>query len=402
MAMPWKETTMLDDRVMFISDYLTQDYTVADLCRIYQISRKTAYKFISRYDEFGPEGLHDLARAPRSHPNETTEQMQDLIVNLRTQHPTWGPRKLRAVLGRDWHDIGPPAASTIGAILLRNGLTTPARRRTNQRATPSLALSTPDAPNHVWCADFKGHFTLANGQRCYPFTLTDAYSRLLIRCQALAQPDTDSTKPLWVAAFREYGLPDVIRTDNGAPFATTGLGGLSLLSIWWIKLGIRPQRIKPGKPQQNGQHERMHRTLKAEATKPPQANLRSQQKVFDRFRHEYNNLRPHEALDQETPASVYVPSPRQYPLRLPEVQYPSGTLVRKVHHNGCLRRKGDEIFVSQTLAGEPVGLRQLDEHHWALYFGPLPLAILDAHHGTLVRSKAAADTLQQLLKEDQD
>jgi transposase InsO family protein len=398
--MPWRKTTVLDDRMQFMSSYLSGDWSFADLCRAFGISRKTGYKFVARCAEEGPAGLHDASRAAHTYPNMTPAHLQDAIVDFRNLHPTWGPRKLRVVLERDKPEIAWPAPSTIGTILKLHGLSVPRKRR-RPCSSPSLPLSQPGAPNEVWCADFKGHFALGNGRRCTPFTITDAYSRSLLRCQALEHTDSGSVRPLWVAAFREYGLPTVIRTDNGPPFASQGLGGLSTLALWWIKLGIRPERIKPGHPEQNGQHERMHRTLKADAVSPPKADMRSQQRALDHFRQEYNHLRPHEALGQQTPASIYTPSPRPYPLRLPEVEYPAGVLVRRVRTNGYIRLRGSMIFLSEVLVGEPVGLDQLDDRYWAVYFGPLPLAIFDDHTNSWLQQKAAAKRIQTLLEEQQ-
>jgi len=397
--MPWKETAVLDERMEFIGMYLGQIISMAELCREFGVSRKTGYKFVQRYERYGPEGVRDLSRAPHNHPNAVSEDLQELIVACKTNHRTWGPRKLLVVLRRNNPEINWPAASTVGALLDSRGLTIRRKRRL-QHATPSVALTQPGEPNEVWCADFKGHFALGNRQRCNPFTITDAYTRAILKVQALSKTDTNAVKPLWVAAFREYGLPSVIRTDNGPPFATNGLGGLSALSVWWIKLGIRPERIKPAHPEQNGQHERMRRTLKEEATTPPQSDFRAQQRVFDRFMQEYNHVRPHEALGQLTPASVYTPSPRRYPLRLPTIEYPSGVQARHVRTNGSIRWRGSLIFVSETLIGEYVGLDQIDDHHFALYFGPLPLAILDDHTSSWLPTKAAAKTIETLLQEN--
>jgi transposase InsO family protein len=398
--MPWKETTVLDDRLQFIAIYLNQELSMADLCRAFDISRKTGYKFVQRYRLYGPEGLYDLHRATYTHPNAIPEQVEEQILDLRAAHPTWGPRKLRAVLQRDIADIAIPAASTIGAVLQRHGLTVPRKCRRNTSFPASASLTPITGTNEVWCADFKGHFPLKNGRRCHPLTITDAYSRTLLRCQALLHPDTKSVRPIWVAAFREYGLPKVIRTDNGPPFASNGLAGLSALAIWWIKLGIRPERIAPGHPEQNGRHERMHLTLKIEATRPPQVDINAQQRVFDHFRHEYNHVRPHEALNQQTPASVYSSSSRPYPLRLPEVEYPSGVVVRRVRTDGCIRWRGGMLFVSETLTGEPVGLDRLDDRHWALYFGQIPLSILDDHICSWLPPKSAAAKILSLLEEN--
>ena len=399
--MPWKETTVLDDRVKFIAMYLSEELSMADLCREFGISRKTGYKFVERYEVYGPEGLYDLSRAPHDHPNAVAEEVEELIADLRSAHPTWGPRKLRALILRDGSDIRVPAASTVGDILRRRGLVTPRRRRKCATYTRPAHLTHPEGPNDVWCADFKGHFALGNGQRCHPFTVSDSHSRMLLRCQALSRPDAKTVKPLWVALFREYGLPDAIRTDNGSPFASVGLGGLSELSVWWIKLGIRPERIKPGRPQENGSHERMHRTLKSDALTPPQNDLRAQQRVFDHFRDEYNHLRPHEALDNETPASAYIPSPRQFPLRTPGVEYPQTITTRSVRTNGYIRWKGSMLFLSEILVGQTVGLEQLDQRYWSVYFGPQLLAILDDYNRTWTTPKSVPTKIHALLKEDQ-
>jgi transposase InsO family protein len=247
--------------------------------------------------------------------------------------------------------------------------------------------------------NYKGQFKLTNNQLCYPLTICDGCARMILKCQALPNTSTELSKPAWVAAFSEYGLPVVIRTDNGSPFASAGLTGLSKLSAWWIRLGIIPERIQPGKPQQNGSHERMHRTLKEEVTVHPRTDLNSQQKAFDHFVHEYNYIRPHESLGQKTPASIYTNSTKEYPLRLPDICYPDGFIVRNVRTNGEIRWQSDLIFVSEVLVGEPVGLDQMDERHWVLYYSRIPLAILDNYDRCWVAHKKAAPTLRQLRKE---
>jgi len=399
--MPWKETSVLDDRLTFIAMYLSKELSMADLCRAFGVSRRTGYKFVERYRLYGPEGLYDLSRAPHSHPNAVAEHVQQLTAELRSAHPTWGPRKLRALLLRDQPQFVVPAASTIGDILRHRGLVTPRKRRRRATYTQPAHLTHPNGPNDVWCADFKGHFALSNSKRCHPFTVSDSYSRMLLRCQALDHTDTRTVKPLCVALFREYGLPNVIRTDNGPPFASVGIGGLSELSVLWIKLGIRPERITPGRPQENGRHERMHRTLKLDATTPPQNNLKAQQRVFDRFVDEYNNLRPHEALGDNTPASVYTPSLRDFPLRTPKVEYPHTITTRHVRTNGYIRWKGSMLFLSEILASETVGLQQLDDRYWSVNFGPHLLAILDDYTRTWIPTKSASKKIHALLKEDQ-
>ena len=399
--MPWKETSVLDDRLTFIAVYLSKELSMADLCRAFGVSRKTGYKFVERYKLYGPEGLYDLSRAAHSHPNAVAEHVQQLIAELRSAHPTWGPRKLRVLLLRDQPQFVVPAASTIGDILRGRNLVTPRKRRRRATHTQPAHLTHTHGPNDVWCADFKGHFALSNSKRCHPFTVSDSYSRMLLRCQALDHTDTRTVKPLCVALFREYGLPNAIRTDNGPPFASVGIGGLSELSVWWTKLGIRPERITPGRPQENGRHERMHRTLKLDAATPPQNDLKAQQRVFDRFVDEYNNLRPHEALGDKTPASVYTPSLRDFPLRTPKVEYPQAITTRYVRTNGYIRWKGSMLFLSEILATETVGLQQLDDRYWSVNFGPQLLAILDDYTRTWIPTKSASRKIHALLKEDQ-
>lgn len=374
--MPWKETCVMDERVEFIGLYRRGDYSMSELCREFGISRKTGYKYLERYRDKGIEGLVDCSRAPGRHPNAVPEEHVEEIITLRGSHPSWGPRKLGAWLIRHHPEVTWPAPSTIGEILSRHGLVVP-RRRSRRSVPYSEPFVGYNSPNDVWCADFKGWFRTGDGSRCDPFTLTDGYSRFILRCQAVIRPDYTYVRPLFYAAFREYGLPRAIRTDNGPPFVTTTLGGLSRLSIEWIKLGIIPERIEPGKPAQNGRHERMHRTLKQETAKPPKPNPRTQQLAFDHFRREYNYERPHEALSQKVPADMYSLSPRQLPLRLSEIDYPDHYVLRKVHSQGDLRWKNRQIHLSETLAGETVGFEQVSDSSWDIYFATLKLATFD-------------------------
>jgi putative transposase len=400
--MPWRETNVHDLRLAFLTLYLEHKLSMAELCRTFGISRKTGYKFVRRYHTSGPEGLRDLPSVPHHQPHAVPEAIQERIIALRATWPVLGPKKLRATLIEEDPDLPWPAASTIGEILKRAGLVTPRKRR--RRVPPSLpaSLMPPQRPQSIIAADFKGQFPLGNGRPCFPLTVSDLFSRMILRCQALPRPSFEAVKPLFVALFRQHGLPQAIRTDNGAPFASGALGGLSRLSVWWVKLGIRPQRIQPGHPEQNGRHERMHRTLKQEAISPPAANLAAQQRAFDRFVEHYNYHRPHEALGQKTPASLYTPSPREYPLRLPPVEYPAGMKVRRVRHDGCIRWRGQMLFVSETLAGEPVALDPLDQRLWLLYFAFLPLAVLDAHANTWLPAKRADRIIQNIHQEDAD
>jgi transposase InsO family protein len=384
--MPWKEVCTMDERLRFIADIMSDEGSMASLCRDYGISRKTGYKYLSRYWEYGIDGLKDRSRSPCSHPHAVSPEITGKIVKVRSEHPRWGARKLKAYLERHHPNHSWPAASTIGEVLKRHGLVVP-RRRSRKSPPYTKPFVSCGGPNQVWCADFKGWFRTQDGQRCDPFTLSDAYSRYLLRCQAVLRPDYQCVKPVFDAAFREYGLPTAIRTDNGVPFATTTLAGLSRLSIEWIKLGIRPERIRPGKPADNGRHERMHRTLKDETATPPHTTVNVQQKAFDLFRHEYNHVRPHESIDQRTPADLYEPSPRPYPARIPEVVYPNDYIIRRVHSQGDLRWRGQQMYFSDTLAGEEIGLHQVDDRYYDIYFAHLKLAVLDDHLERIIRPK---------------
>jgi putative transposase len=374
--MPWKEHGVIEERFRFVDEWKSGDWNLAELCRFYGITRATGYKWIDRYEVGGMEGLRDLSRAPHQHPNALSAEMEELVISVRERHASWGAAKIRGWL-REHTKKDLPAESTIGAILKRHGLTVSRKRRRKSRGA-SEPLAHAGAPNTVWCADYKGWFRTADGTRIDPLTISDACSRYLFRCQALEAADYRHSKPVFEAAFREYGLPERMRTDNGAPFGSNGESRLTGLTVWWIKLGIRPEHIAPGKPQQNGRHERMHRTLKQETASPPAANRRRQQERFDRFRQEYNEERPHQALGQKTPASCYQASPRVYPERLREVVYPADWEVRRVFDGGQIRWHGNRLFVAHALTGEPVGLEQIEEHRWRVWFSFYELGILDS------------------------
>src|SRR5437660_2764349 len=299
--MGWKETCGMEERFRLIEEWKKEEWSFAELCRRYGVSAKTGYKCVKRYEAEGIEGLRERSRAPHGHSHEVLKEVAEAVVEARRQRPHWGPVKLRKRLSEEAPEISWPAVSTIGEILQRAGLTVARKRR--RKASPSeTPLQHADGPNAVWCGDYKGWFRCQDGSRCDPLTISDAFSRFLLRCQAVKAMDTANAQGVFEAAFREYGLPAAIRTDNGEPFASVGLGGLSALSVWWMKLGIRVERIQPGKPQQNGRHERMHRTLKQATAQPPARNLRWQQQAFDEFRQEYNYERPHEALELKKPA----------------------------------------------------------------------------------------------------
>lgn len=375
--MPWTETCAMDERTRFVVEYDLDDLSMAALCVKYGISRKTGYKWLARANEMGLKRLQEFSRAPQHHPNQVAAVVEQAVVALREAHPTWGPKKLRRRLQDSDSDTSWPARSTIAELLRRKGLVVPRKRR--YRATPSQQpLAHCNGPNAVWCIDFKGWFLTGDGHRCDPLTISDAFSRYLIRCQAVEDTSGPGIRPLLEVAFREYGLPRAIRSDNGSPFASRAIGGLSRLSVWWIKLGIVPERIEPGKPQQNGRHERMHLTLKRETACPPASTGRGQQRRFDAFRKEFNEVRPHEALGLATPVSLYEPSPRVYPAQEPQVSYPADWVTRMVRVRGEVKFKGP-FFLGTALIGEPVGLEPIDGRYWRVHFGPVALGIFDEH-----------------------
>ena len=373
--MPWSQTTPMHQKTLFIAVHLRGNRSIVELCADYGISRKTGYRWIDRFIRRGPAGLEDRSRRPAHLPSATPPAVVDALLDLRRRHPTWGAKKLLAILKRRHASWDLPSRSTVCNVLHRHGLV---RRKAQHRAIghpgrpPSMIL----APNHVWCADFKGQFRMGNGQYCYPLTVTDGYSRFLLGCHALGSTAVDGAKPVFSRLFSEFGLPQYIRTDNGVPFATNTLARLSRLSAWWVRLGILPQLIEPGNPQQNGRHERMHKTLKAEATRPPGSSMRSQQARFDRFREEFNVERPHEALDQQSPATVYRHSARSLPSTLPPLEYPDRFELRYVSANGGIRWNNRWINVSTVCCGEYVGLEEIDDGIWNVYFGPLKLGRL--------------------------
>lgn len=377
--MPWSQTSPMDQKTLFIADYLRGLLSVTELCGLYGISRKTAYKWIDRYIRFGPAGLENQPRRPRQSPNETAPEVVAAFVQARQRHPSWGAKKLIPLVQKRFPHVLLPHRSTVCDILSRNGLVPkkPKRRRIGHPGKPNSQIL---APNDTWCADFKGQFKTGDGIYCYPLTVTDGFSRFLLGCQALHSTAVAGAVPVFTRLFKEFGLPKRIRTDNGVPFATNTLARLSSLSAWWIRLGILPELIEPGKPQQNGRHERMHRTLKAEATRPPAGNLAAQQRKFNRFRDEFNFERPHEALDQQTPASVYEYSPREMPNKIPPLEYPDRFEVRYVSANGGIRWNCDWVNVSIVCAGEYVGLEEIDDGIWNVYFGPLKIGRLHERH----------------------
>lgn len=374
--MPWEETNTMTERMKFISDFENGEETLAELCRQYGIQRRIGYKWLKRFDELGPAGLSDRARAPRTHPNQTPDKMVRRILKVRGDHPLWGPAKIEAKLAMQYPHDKPPVASTIGEILKHEGLTRPRKKR---RRTPlhDKPLAHAEASNDVLSMDFKGWFRTADGERIDPLTVVDNYSRYALCCQALDKCDGDHVQAVLARMFREYGLPRAMRSDNGAPFASHAIAGLSRLSVWLIKLGITVERIPPATPSANGRQERFHLTLQQHTAEPPQATRRAQQREFRRFCHEYNEERPHQALGQRTPASVYRPSLREYPARLPAVEYPTAYERRKVGKIGEIYWRGNRLFVSEVLTGEQVGLEAIDDGIYRVWFGPLELGRFD-------------------------
>jgi transposase InsO family protein len=374
--MPWSEVTAMDERLQFVADARRGGEEMSELCRRYGISRKTGYKWLARYDAEGAACFRERSHRPRTCPHASAPDAVDALCELRRRHPTWGPKKLLTILAQRRPALVLPAPSTAAALLKRAGLVT-SRTRRRTPGHPGRPTAPMDAPNAVWTADFKGEFKTRDGIYCYPLTVADGYSRYLLACRALPSTSTAGARPVFERLFRAYGLPARIRSDNGTPFASIALGRLSQLSVWWIRLGILPDLIEPSSPQQNGRHERMHRTLKAEATRPPESHLRAQQRRFDAFRTEYNDERPHEALAQTTPARSYTSSPRPYPARLPALEYPLHCEVRRVSRNGGIRWHNHWVNVSHVLAEEYVAFEEVDDGIWSVAFGPLVLGRFD-------------------------
>lgn len=377
--MPWSETTAMEQKVQFVRDWRAGRHTISDLCAMYGISRKTGYKWAERYVEQGPDGLLERSHAARAVHNKTPPEVEQALLQMRLRHPSWGAKKLLHKVAERQPQLELPGRSTVCDILSRNGLIAnkPRRRAIGHPGRPGSQIV---LPNDCWSADFKGQFRTGDGTYCYPLTVTDNFSRYLLECQALPGTLLEPSKVVFTRLFKQYGLPRRIRTDNGVPFASATLGRLSRLSAWWVRLGVLPEFIEPGKPQQNGRHERMHRTLKDETTKPPAANSRAQQRKFNAFRHEYNDDRPHEALDMRTPAQLYHASPRPMPDKLLPLEYPDRFEVRYVSANGGIRWRKQWVNVTSAIIGEYVGLEEIDDGLWDVYFGPMKLGRLHERH----------------------
>jgi len=375
--MPWLETAPVEERIRFIEDAQSDRFTMSELCARYGVSRRVGYKWVARYEEDGRRGLQNRSRAPHHCPHRINTKIAELLCELRRAHPLWGARKLLRILAtrhprvRAW-----PAPSTAADLLARRGLVQ-RRRRRRPHEHPGIVPATTTVSNDLWTADFKGQFRTGNGVYCYPLTIADQHTRFLLTCHGLLSTQTVTARPVFERAFREYGLPRAMRTDNGVPFATAAIHGLSFLNVWWMRLGIQHQRIHPGRPQENGAHERMHRTLKRQVTRPVQRTCAAQQRAFDAFRREYNEVRPHEWLNQDTPASHYTTSPRPYPGRLPALEYPGHFVVKKITTGGTFRFGRKLLYLANALTDQSVGLEETDDGIWAIHFNTVLIATFD-------------------------
>jgi putative transposase len=382
--MPWNENTRMDERLAFVEAYLTGVYTMTELCLSAGVSRPTGYLWVERYQRNGEAGLYDRSHAVSHCPHRTPGQIIDRLIELRQEHPFWGPRKLVAVARRRWPQVAWPGRSTVALILKREGLSAKCRPRRRRIERAGSTARTPPHPNDLWTFDFKGEFRTGDRHYCYPLTTTDLASRDLLQCVALPSTAAAPVRRHTDDLMRELGLPDAIHSDGGAPFAGPGIGRLTQLALHWLKLGIRLERSRPASPQDNASHERMHRTLKQETTRPPAATLAEQQRVFDRFRHQFNHDRPHEALGDRTPADLYRPSSKPFPARLKEVTYPGHFELRRITHVGALRWRSERIFLSSVLARHTVGMEEIDDGVWSVYFAKHLLARLDEQVGRLI------------------
>jgi putative transposase len=375
--MPWQETSPMDLRIQLVREFESGLFTMSELAEAYQVSRKTAYKWVQRHATGGLAAMADRSRRPHGCPHATPAAITDALVAARHRHPTWGALKLLAWLRRrdpagDW-----PASSTASALLHQAGLVR-ARRARRPPGTRERRLSTPVAPNDLWTVDYKGAFLTGDAAWCYPLTVRDGASRFVLRIDAVRGPTAQVTRARLARAFAEYGLPIGVRSDNGTPFASTGLGGLSQLAVWWLRLGIRLERILPGHPEQNGAHEQFHAVLKAETARPPARSAAAQQRRFGRFRQEYNHDRPHQALAQTPPATHYQPSPRALPARLAPFEYDGHLEVRRVGSNGCVLWHQQVLFLGRALAAHDVGFEETADGVWTVQVGTLAIAHFNA------------------------
>jgi putative transposase len=381
--MPWKALSVMDAKLMFIADCLCGEEPMTVLCERYGISRETGYVWKRRYESEGVKGLAERSRAPHVHGQATPAELVVRIIEARKRKPYWGPKKLLAILAAEAPDLAWPSASTAAEILRREGLSK-GRRQRRRALTVDRPFAAVEAANDAWCIDFKGWFRTGDGRRCDPLTVSDAFSRYVLMLR-IVEPVTEAVAPVLDRLLREHGLPRAIRSDNGPPFASSGAGGLTRLSARWAKMGIDLERIYPGKPQQNGRHERMHKTLKAETCAPAAATPAKQQARFDAFQREFNDERPHEALGQHPPSRFYIASPRPYPERIEDPCYGADEHVRRVRSSGEIKWRGSMLFISDALIGEAVGLRERDDGHWLVRFADVPLLLIDRYSGKLAR-----------------
>ncbi|NLO44870.1 MAG: transposase [Candidatus Cloacimonetes bacterium] len=383
--MPWIRKSAMSLKHDFIKDYLTDNFTVAELARAYSISRKTAYKYIKRYKQYGYDGLKELSRAPKSSSKRISDEIIEEIVNLKLRYPSWGPKKIIARLKLDNPDKKYPTASTAQRYLESFGLVKKRKRR--KRVPPyTEPFATSTKSNISWSVDYKGQFKMANGQYCYPLTLLDNYSRKMLLGVALPSTNYEDARKWLEWAFREYGLPDTIRSDNGTPFAARGLTGLTKLSAWFIQLGIKHERIAKGRPEQNGRLERLHRTLKNELIHSSPQDMRDAQRIINEFISQYNNERPHEALDFKVPEMVHTKSIKKYPTKIPTPKYPKGMLVRKVHKQGVFYYDWKDYKLSSALVGEFIGIKVIDGHTLEIFYYDKPIAKMSINDGKLYRT----------------
>jgi transposase InsO family protein len=372
--MPWMESTQMDQRIQFIATVKAGHVSFAEACRRSGISRKTGYKWAERYEAIGVTGLQEQSRAPKHSPQRIEEATAERLLKAKREHPKWGALKLIQFLERKGHKV--PAVSTANDLLKRHGLVN-RRPQHGQLKSRGTELGPFDAPNAIWCADYKGQFQLGNRSWCYPLTVTDGFSRFFLLCQGMPAIVLEPTKASFERLFRERGLPDAIRTDNGMPFGSSGAAGLSRLSVWWLKLGIRIERIVPGRPQQNGRHERVHRTLQEHTGDEPENDLPTQQIRFDRFLCEFNFERPHQALDGKTPSDLYRPACREFPRVLETPAYPGHHALRRIRHDGSFHWQGSNLFLGDAFSGETVGFEEFDDDRWLIRYAGVELAVLD-------------------------
>lgn len=380
--MPWKEVKSVDERVKFIGRLLDGEKMV-DLCREFGISRKTGYKFLERYEKYGVEGLNNTSRRPFHIARKTDDRIENLVIKLKGVYPTWGPKKLKARIEKLHPGVVFPATSTFGEILARHGLVKPRRKRPIEERFHPTDLSESKSCNEVWNTDFKGHFRLGNQEYCYPLTATDDLSRFLLSCEALTSTKARPSIAVFEQLFDEYGLPGSIKSDNGVPFSARGMGGLSELSAWWMSLGIMPQRITPGKPQENGRHERMHRTLKAETTRPAGGNQLQQQEKFDEFKERYNQERPHEALAMKAPGDLYERSTKSLSDAQNTNHYALHDFTKIISISGSFRLTPTKFcFIGRSMRGLRLGFRDLGKSVLLVSLGPFDIGYIDASRST--------------------